>query len=206
LTYQSIQEDVEGTNRIDVDRVTALVETGLLRPDDRVSSLEVQSALNNLLSFSYSQVGRLSTIDGDELRDYIRGNLRGCVVLEERLQVRKVKVVGPLSDTKDVGAVVVLANGNVVDRAQAVNSDQLRAVLDAVEAVDARSRSLDGSNRLSNWLETVELNRRHDEVDVAANVLRQTVLVASNAVSAGGLVLVVVVLSVQQPFDLCNSG
>jgi hypothetical protein len=206
LTYQSIQEDVEGTNGIDVDRVTALVETGLLRPDDRVSSLEVQSALNNLLSFSYSQVGRLSTIDGDELRDYIRGNLRGCVVLKERLQVRKVKVVGPLSDTKDVGAVVVLANGNVVDRAQAVNSDQLRAVLDAVEAVDARSRSLDGSNRLSNWLETVELNRRHDEVDVAANVLRQTVLVASNAVSAGGLVLVVVVLSVQQPFDLCNSG
>jgi len=59
-------------------------------------SLEIQGTLNDLLGLRYSQVGRLATINGDELRRDVGRNLGAREVLKEDLQVWKVQIVCPL--------------------------------------------------------------------------------------------------------------
>jgi hypothetical protein len=205
FTYKSIQEDIKSSDGINIDRVAALVQAGLLGPDDRVRGLEVQRALNYLGSKSDRQVGRLPTIDRNEFRYHIGRNLGRRKVLEKRLQVGKIEVIGPFGYTQQVAGMIVLANRDVVDGAQAINCDQCRTTSQTREAGDVHG-GLDCGSRLSDWSKAIELDCGHDEIDVFADMLRNSVFIACNAVATSLFVLIVVIFCLEEAFKLGDCG
>lgn len=158
--------------------------------------MEVERGLDDVACFGLGGVGGLATVDADEFRQRVAGDPWRGPVLEEGDKVGVVEVVGPFGDAHFVPGETRVEEAEVVEGTQAVDGDQLIAVLRSRKPGERAWRG-QGRIEVGDGTEAVKLDGRHCKINMAADVHWEMVLIASEAEATSLLVLEEMVLCVE---------